>query len=106
MGYKVYIFAFLLGAGILGFIPAEKGIDRGSVDQQGKLHLKVDDGFRLGGMILSYARSPQKKCFSSLYVESLRLFFLLRGSFKVDVESDFQSPTIQTFFASILIHAP
>ena len=106
MGYKVYIFAFLLGAVILGSIPVEKGIDRDSVDQQGVFHLEVDNGFGLEAMISSHARTPLKQCFSSLHAESLKPFFLLRGSFKEDVESNFQSPTIQTFLVSILIHAP
>jgi hypothetical protein len=106
MGYKVYVFAFLLCAGILGSIPAEMAVERDLVDQQGEFHLEVDNGFRLEGMISSHGRSPLKKCFSSLYVESLRPFFLLGGSFNGYLESNFQPPAIQTFFASILIHAP
>lgn len=106
MEYKVYIFAFLLSAGILGSIPAEKGVDRELLDQQEEFHLGVDNSFRQDGIILSHARSPLKKCFSSLYVEPLRPFFLPGGSFNDYLESNFQPPAIRTFFASILIHAP
>lgn len=106
MGYKIYIYTFLLVAGILGSMPAERDVDRDLVDQRAEFHLEVDYGFRLEGMILSHARPSLKKCFSSLYLESLTPFFLLRGSFIGYLESNFQPPTIQTFFASILIHAP
>jgi len=106
MGYKICIFAFLITAGVLGALLAERNMFEPSSVRQGEFHLKADHDFRLEGVILSPARSPLKKCFPSLLVEPLMPFFLLGGGFEVYLEGYFQSPPVKFFFASILIHAP
>lgn len=106
MGYKIYIYAFLLIAGIFGSILAERDVDREVVDQRTEFRLEVDYDLRLEGIILSHARPSLKKCLSSLYVKSLRPVFLLRECFIGYLDRNFPPPAIRTFFASILIHAP